>query len=86
MKLNPTGNSFIDKMRRLDFDQPALGLFIIIAMFAAGLGLIALGVNGVSFFDRLWVAVIGYIAGGCLLFDGVASLYLWVRIRMQNRR
>ncbi|WP_435299959.1 hypothetical protein [Timonella sp. A28] len=81
----PTGNSFVDKMRRLDFDQPALGLFIILAICVAGLGLIILGANGVSFFDHLWVAVLGYAAGGWLLIDGLFSLYVWVRIRMQNR-
>ncbi|MFD2839231.1 hypothetical protein ACFSYH_01435 [Populibacterium corticicola] len=81
----PEGTSVTDRMRQLDFDRPALALLIEVGMVAAGIALIVLGIMDVGPFGQTWIAIVGYLLGAWLFLDGVASLFMWAKIRRQNK-
>lgn len=82
----PTGNSFLDKMRQLDHDRPALALGLIVLMFLAGAGALYLGIARPSIFSNLVFTIAAYIVGIIVLLDSITSLTSWVMIRLKNRK
>ncbi len=82
----PAGDSLTDRMRRLDFDRPALALAIEVGMVTAGIALILLGIMDVGAFEQTWVAVVGYLVGTWLAIDGIGSIVMWTKIRQQERK
>lgn len=81
----PEGNKITDRLRRMDFDQPALALVLEVLMVVAGFALIWAGITKWEIFATTWIAWIGYILGAWWLIDGVASIWTWIMIRRQNR-
>lgn len=81
----PTGHTWSDRLRRMDFDQPALSLVLEVAMVALGVLLFLAGVFNWGVFATTWVAIVGYIFAAWMLIDGLASLWVWGLIRKQNR-
>lgn len=82
----PSDDSWVSRARRIDFDRPVLGLVLNLALLAAGAALVVLGVLGIGPFDRTWIKVVGFVVGGSMLIDGVASMWVWTKIRLKNRR
>lgn len=81
----PMGNSWTDQLRRIDHDRPALGLVLILAMFAASAAVFYLGFAKPSIFSKPVFHWAAYICGAIILIDTIVSALSWVMIRVKGR-